>query len=91
MSILRSSEIFFFILKKAHVQVFTTSSIGGQMPGSKIPSDLANRKSRISVKKIVSGEWWEQKTDSQKGSQMNTRQSSQIRECCSLIQLLATE
>ena len=39
MSILKSSEIFFFILKKAHVQVFTTSSIGGQMPGSKIPSD----------------------------------------------------
>lgn len=55
--------------------------------GSKIPSDLANRKSLISVKKIVSGELWEQKTDSQKGSQMDTRQSSQIRECCSFIQL----
>ena len=55
--------------------------------GSKIPSDLAKRKSLISVKKIVSGELWEQKTDSQKGSQMKTRQSSQIRECCSFIQL----
>lgn len=39
MDILKSSEIVFFIFKKAHGQVFTNSSIGGQMLGSKIPSD----------------------------------------------------